>query len=56
MKLTDLQWQIGYLLRNSSLSDDERVRIEREIVELINKFGTELVTNLGVMFNGDSEH
>lgn len=51
MKLTDLQWQIDRLLVNSSLDKDERIRLQREINDLIANFGKSLISDLGVIFD-----
>ena len=46
MKLSDLEWQVNYLLRNSSLPADERIRLQKEIKALIQKFGDGLIIEI----------
>jgi len=54
MTLTDLQWEVHKILTTTSLTRDEKLAIQSRINEVIAKFGTELINQLGIAFNAKS--
>jgi hypothetical protein len=48
MKLVDLEWQINKILRETTLSLDERLVVQEKINGAIEKFGETLITMLTV--------
>jgi DNA-binding protein H-NS len=51
MTLTDLQWEIHKILTVTSLKREEREAVQDRLNQVIEKFGKDLITQLGIIFN-----